>query len=140
NQLRACPESEFRACLGEYFPQALKLFSDISCGGSLEFLEAFPTREEALGGTAPITKSSGSYSHTQFRFSCNKGLRNTLSQFAFTSITKSIWARSYYKKKRKEGKTKSHALRCLANAWVKVIFAIWIDNSLYDENLHFASV
>ncbi|MGH7908276.1 MAG: IS110 family transposase, partial [Thermodesulfobacteriota bacterium] len=196
NQLRACPESEFRASLREYFLQALKLFSDISCGGSLEFLEAFPTHEEALkgtkkqiesllrrsksyshdkvqeiyealreqqfppskavirakrgltlalisqikplikqieaydkrinslleqhpdsqlflslpgvgntlaagmialigderarfhsprqiqalGGTAPITKSSGSYSHTQFRFSCNKDLRNTLSQ------------------------------------------------------------
>lgn len=255
-ELKTRLTNQLRASLREYFPQALKLFSDISCGGSLEFLEAFPTHEEALkvtkkhiesvlrrsnsyshdkvqeiyealreqqfppskavirakreltlalvsqikplikqieaydkrinslleqhpdsqiflslpgvgntlaagmialigderarfhspkqiqalGGTAPITKSSGSYSHTQFRFSCNKDLRNTLSQFAFTSITKSIWARSYYNKKRREGKTKSHALRCLANAWVKVIFAIWRDNSLYDENLHLASV
>src|SRR3989304_4734458 len=209
-ELKTRLTNKLRASLREYFPQALKLFSDISCRTSLEFLEAFPTHEEALrttkkrigsvltrsnsysydkrinslleqhpdsqlflslpgvgntlaagmialigderarfnspkqiqalGGTAPITKSSGNYRHTQYRFSCNKDLRNTLSQFAFTSITKSLWAKSYYNKKRREGKTKSHALRCLANAWVKVIFAIWRNNTAYDENRHLASV
>lgn len=255
-ELKTRVTNQLIASLREYFPQALKLFSDISCKTSLEFLEAFPTHDEALkatkkriesilrrsnchsrdkaqgiyealreqlfpsrapvirakreltlalisqirplikqieaydkrinslleqhpdspiflslpgagntlaagmisllgderarfdsprqiqalGGTAPITKSSGTYWHAQFRFSCNKDLRNVLSQFAFTSITKSLWARSYYNKKRREGKTKSHALRCLANAWVKVIFAIWRNNTVYDEKLHLASV
>lgn len=99
-----------------------------------------PKQIQSLGGTAPITKSSGNYTYTQFRFRCNKTLRKTLHQFAFSSITKSLWAKNYYNKKRSEGKTSSHAFRCLANAWVKVIFAVWKNKTVYDENRHLASV
>ena len=67
-------------------------------------------------------------------------MRATLHQMALASLRCSIWARKYFDKKRKEGKKASHALRCLANLWLKVIFAIWKNYTNYDENLHLASI
>jgi hypothetical protein len=60
-------------------------------------------------------------------------MRTALSQMALASIRSSTWAKSYYQRKRKEGKKVYHALRCLANLWLKVIFAIWKNNTQYDE-------
>src|SRR3972149_4838821 len=66
-ELKTRLTNKLRASLREYFPQALKLFSDISCGGSLEFLEAFPTHGEALKVTKKriesVLRRSNSYSH-----------------------------------------------------------------------------
>ncbi len=47
-----------------------------------------------------------------------------LTQIAYSSITNSIWAREYYNKKRNEGKSHRHALRCLATRGLKIIFAM----------------
>ena len=91
-------------------------------------------------GTAPYTKSSGQYRGVHFRFGCNKTMRTALTQMAFASLRNSAWAKSYYARKRKEGKKVYHALRCLANSWLKVIFAIWKNQEKYDEARHLASI
>jgi transposase len=91
-------------------------------------------------GTAPYTKSSGQYRGVHFRKACNKGMRVALSQLSFASLRCSAWANSYYSRKRKEGKKSYHALRCLANSWLKVIFAIWQNQQNYDETKHLASI
>ena len=102
-------------------------------------------------GTAPYTKSSGQYRGVHFRFACHKGMRAALGQMAFASLRNSAWAKSYYNRKRKEGKKVYHALRCLANSWLKVnyrfasplryeIFAIWKNETEYDETKHLASI
>ena len=79
----------------------------------------------SISGVVPVTIQSGSYKHDQFRFACNKMYRNILTQFAFSSLSQSKWALTYYKRKRGEGKKHRHALRCLARLWVKVAFSMW---------------
>lgn len=94
----------------------------------------------SISGVVPVTVQSGKYKHDKFRSSCNKMYRNILRQFAFSSLTNSKWALSYYKRKRNEGKKNDHALRCLARLWVKVAFAMWKSKTCYDENRHLADM
>ena len=95
---------------------------------------------QSLFGTAPYTKKSGQYESVHFRFACHKGMRTAVHQMAFASLRTSAWAKQYFAKKRKEGKKAHHALRCLANLWLKVIFAIWKTQTPYDENQHLAAI
>ncbi len=91
-------------------------------------------------GTAPYTASSGKYHSVRFRIGCHKFGRNTFQQLACCSIKTSQWARKYYTRKRQEGKSGNHALRCMANLLVKVTFAMWQSKTPYDEAKHMASV
>jgi transposase len=95
---------------------------------------------QALYGTAPCTASSGKYRSVKFRKGCNKFGRNTFQQFAWNSIKTSQWARKHYNIKMNQGKGYNHAVRCIANLWVKVTFAMWKHKTPYDENKHMASV
>mgnify|MGYP001085855208 CR=1 FL=1 len=94
----------------------------------------------SLSGMVPLTKQSGKWETHLFRFGCNHYYRNILTHLAFCSITKSEWARDYYKRKRAEGKSHYHALRCLGRLWVKVAFALWKKRQKYDEDKHLAAV
>ena len=80
---------------------------------------------QALAGTAPVAYQSGTYAKAHTRYACLKPLRNALQQFAWQSTKLETWARSYYERKRAEGKSHSMAIRCLANVWVRIIFAMW---------------
>lgn len=89
-------------------------------------------------GTAPITKQSGKFKVVRFRRACNRPFRSALHNFAFSTTTRSLWAKKYYDEKRAKGFTHSHALRCLANIWVKIIYTLWKNNDLYDDNKRLA--
>ena len=91
---------------------------------------------QAIAGTCPVTEQSGNYKNVYFRRACRKFFRNTATQFAFTSIRRSDWARDRYKKYTQSGKKKTHALRCLGNAWLEIIFPMWKNFSTYDERKH----
>ena len=75
-----------------------------------------------------------------FRRGCNHFGRNTFHQLAFCSLKNSRWAKKQNSKKRKEGKGSNHALRCIANTWVKITYAMWINKTPYDESKHLASI
>lgn len=91
-------------------------------------------------GTAPITDKSGKTKVVKMRFACRKLFRNTMYQFAFSSLNQSIWAKNFYKKQRTKGKTNTEALRALGNKWLKIIFHLWKNNVIYDENRHLADI
>jgi len=91
---------------------------------------------QAIAGTCPVTEQSGRYKNVYFRRSCRKFFRNTVTQFAFSSLRESDWAKERYRKHAHSGKKKSHALRCLGNAWLEVIFPMWKNQSTYDERKH----
>ena len=95
---------------------------------------------QAFYGTAPYTASSGKYRAVRFRKGCNKFGRNTFQQFACGSVKTSKWARKHYDIKKNQGKGYNHSVRCLANLWVKVTFAMWKHKTAYDEAKHMASV
>lgn len=91
-------------------------------------------------GTAPRTIQSGHMRKVCFRYACNHHYRTVLQQLALTSTRQSAWASAYYNAKVQEGKGHQHALRCLADLWVKVIFVMWRDQTDYSEERHLASI
>jgi transposase len=88
---------------------------------------------QALAGTSPVPYESGNYSKVHKRYGCIKSLRNTLHQFAWESTRQEAWALDYYRRKRKEGKSHSMAVRALANVWVRIIYAMWIKHESYES-------
>ena len=94
---------------------------------------------QALTGTCPVTEKSGkNYSVIYFRTACNKFYRDTVHQMAFSSLKEAQWAKAYYQKHRAAGKKHSHALRCLANVHLKILFSMWKNTICYDEKIFLA--
>jgi hypothetical protein len=123
-----------------------KIFKSLPVGGEIlisqlmvnfgDNRELFPSYKsiQRQSGTAPITKQSGTYRVVRFRRACSHPFRNALHNFTFATINNSLWAKRYYNEKRAKGLTHSHALRCLSNIWVKIIYKLWTERELYDEN------
>jgi transposase len=86
---------------------------------------------QALAGTAPVLYESGKYSKPHRRHACIKPLRNAMHQFAWQSTQQETWARDYYDRKRKEGKSHTVAVRALANVWARILFALRRDGTSY---------
>jgi len=95
---------------------------------------------QSLCGTVPYTVRSGQSKAVRFRKGCSKFGRKTFHQLAFSSLRGCQWAKKRLSQKRKEGKGLHHSLRCLANSWVKVTFAMWRDKTPYDESKYLVSV
>ena len=89
------------------------------------------TSVQSLAGTAPVPLQSGNYAKAHKRFACLQPLRNALYQFAWQSTRQEGWALDYYRRKRAEGKTHSMAVRALANVWVRISYAIWVNKTSY---------
>lgn len=91
---------------------------------------------QGLAGTCPVTEKTGTASRIiYYRRACNKFYRDTMHNLAFSSLTKAAWINAYYRKQRAHGKTHSHALRCLANVHLRILFAMWKNRTPYDENI-----
>lgn len=86
---------------------------------------------QALAGTAPVCYESGKYARAHRRYACLKPLRNAMQQFAWQATVHEPWAKTYYQRKRAEGKSHSVALRSLANIWLRIIYALWRDQTDY---------
>lgn len=94
---------------------------------------------QAYAGTCPVTAKSGkNYNVAYYRRACNDFFKDTMHNLAFASLTKSKWAMCYYKSHRQMGKKHNHALRCLANIHLKIIFAMWKNRVLYNEDIYLA--
>tara|TARA_B100000315_G_C14515987_1_gene559179 strand:+ start:181 stop:1410 length:1230 start_codon:yes stop_codon:yes gene_type:complete len=95
---------------------------------------------QAEAGATPVTRQSGKHTAVGFRFACNKRLRHAATQFAFVSLRLSEWARAYYRRQRALGHRHWEALRALAAKWLKIIFIMWRDRVLYQEDRHLATM
>ena len=56
--------------------------------------------------------------------------------FADYSRHNSPWAANVYQRARVRGKRHPHAIRILARAWMRVIWACWTTNTAYQPALH----
>ena len=90
---------------------------------------------QALAGTSPVAFQSGKYVKARRRTSCVKPFRNAIHEFAWCSVRWEPWAREYYYRKRKEGKTHHVVIRSLANNWVRIIFAMWKTGTTYNSTV-----
>jgi transposase len=98
----------------------------------------FPTPESLTGlaGAAPSTRQSGKLRAVGFRWSCDKQLRDAVTDFAADSRHASPWAADLYDRARARGHDHAHAVRILARAWLHVIWHCWQDGLAYDPKTH----
>ena len=98
----------------------------------------FPTPESlaCLAGAAPSTRQSGKMRAVTFRWSCDKQLRDAVTDFAGDSRHASPWAADLYNRARARGHDHPHAVRILARAWLFVIWHCWQDRTTYDPARH----
>jgi transposase len=98
----------------------------------------FPTPEAlaCLAGAAPSTRKSGQLRSVNFRWSCDKQLRDAVTDFAGDSRRASPWAADLYNRARARGHDHPHAVRILARAWLYVIWHCWHDQTAYDPARH----
>jgi transposase len=86
----------------------------------------------ALCGAAPVTRRSGRQHAVCFRHASNTKARKALTIWADNSRHASPWAERIYRDARARGCRHPHAIRILARAWLRVIWACWHTNTAYD--------
>lgn len=95
-----------------------------------------PAAVQALAGTCPVTIQSGKSRSVRFRRACDREFRHIAQLHARASLRSSAWASTYYDSTLLRNPSKNHALRCVANRWLKVIWTLWQKRTCYDESLH----
>ena len=100
----------------------------------------FPTPESlaCLAGAAPSTRQSGKVRAVTFRWSCDKQLRDAVTDFAGDSRHANPWAADLYQRARDRGHDHPHAVRILARAWLYVIWHCWQQGIAYNPTRHHA--
>lgn len=95
-----------------------------------------PNSVQVLAGTAPATEASGKRKYVAFRRACNREFRNIAQQWARASLHSSQWANAYFLGVLRHSRSTNHALRCLANRWLAILWRLWMDRQPYDEAYH----
>lgn len=98
----------------------------------------FPTPESlaCLAGAAPSTRQSGKLRAVTFRWSCDKQLRDAVTDFAADTRHANPWAADLYQRARDRGHDHPHAVRILARAWLYVIWHCWQQGTPYQPDRH----
>jgi transposase len=131
------PEHD-RAPLLETLPRVGRINLAQIVGEIGPLLEHAPDAEvvAAAAGAAPVTRASGERRGVAFRFACSGPARKALMTFADNSRRASPWAQDTYQRARARGKRHPHAIRILARAWLRVIWAVWHGEQPYDPGRH----
>lgn len=95
-----------------------------------------PDQAAAACGVAPVTRQSGKSRNVQFRFSSNARARVALTCFADNARHSSPWAQHLYTAARQRGIRHPQAVRIAARAWLRVIWACWHTDTVYDPAKH----
>jgi transposase len=90
----------------------------------------------AEAGLAPVTHQSGKTKAVVFRWACNHRLRRAITTWADNSRHGCAWAKTIYARARNRGCRHPHAIRILARAWVRILWRIWTDKTLYQPAQH----
>jgi transposase len=101
-------------------------------------LDRVDNAEQAIAecGAAPVTRASGKTRTVGFRWAANRRARTALHAFADNSRHASPWAAKLYADARRRGKHHPQAIRILARAWLRVMWACWHTDTAYDPAKH----
>jgi transposase len=91
-------------------------------------------------GISPVIERSGKQEWIHWRWHCPKFLRQSVVEFASSSIGFSEWAKIYYDAQIKRGKGHHAAVRALAFKWTRIIFQCWQQRVPYDEGKYLAAL
>jgi len=99
-----------------------------------------PSALQCYAGTAPVTRRSGKSDFVVARrLAHNQYLGDAVHQWAFSSLTRSAWAREFYDEKITAGKSHHNALRTLSNRWLEILWHCLTKGIVYDEATHQAN-
>lgn len=112
---------------------------DITVGrwlGEIESIDRFDGSDplSLFCGASPLPYSSGKYKNDRTSKRVNKRAKDAIMQIARCSIQHNPESKRYYDKKRKEGKSHWHAIKCLARQLIRVIYAMLRDRTYYQPN------
>jgi transposase len=106
-----------------------------AAGGDLTVAFANPGRLAAYAGLAPVPRDSGRVQgnlHRPQRY--NRTLRRVFYQAALSSIKPDGLSRTFYQRKRAEGKLHTQALIALARRLIDVIWALLRDGRIFEHH------
>jgi len=83
-------------------------------------------------GIAPVIEQSGKRSIVHWRWACPKFVRQSLHEFARSSLRFCPWANRFYQTQRARGKNHHGAIRALAFKWIRILFRCWQNRCPYD--------
>jgi len=101
--------------------------------GEIGAINRFPSEKQLAiyCGIACVANDSGKVTKAKAVYKANKIGKQTLITMAGGSIRFSFQCRDYYLKKRAEGKSHNHTLRCLARQLIKVIYKMLTEDRDY---------
>jgi len=101
--------------------------------GEIGNIHRFPSEKQLAiyCGVACVDNNSGKITKARAVYKANKVCKQTLINMAGCSIRFSPQCKAYYLKKRTEGKSHNHALRCLARQLIKVIYKMLTEDREY---------
>jgi len=101
--------------------------------GEIGDIHRFPAEKQlaVYCGIACVDDNSGKVTKAKAVYKANKICKQTLITMAGCSIRFSPQCKAYYLKKRTEGKSHNHTLRCLARQLIKVIYRMLIEDRDY---------
>jgi transposase len=96
-------------------------------------IHRFPTESHFAGycGLGKVVNQSGEECWNQKRTMYHRILRGIFFQIAFASLRVSSLSRTYYQKKRREGKTHRQAILALARYYARIIYTLLSQHRLY---------
>jgi transposase len=95
---------------------------------------------QQISGVAPVTRASGKSRLVKIRWACRKVFRHNLYWLASCSRKQSAWAQAFYDLARARGDSHALALRKLGYKLLKIIFRLWQDRQVYDEQRYVLSL
>ncbi len=87
-------------------------------------------------GVAPVMERSGTRTWVHWRYCCPKFLRQTFVEWARQTTKYSYWSKTFYDRKRAEGKSHQATLRMLAFKWIRILFRCWQTKTPYNESTY----
>ncbi len=101
--------------------------------GEIGDIIRFPSEKQLAiyCGIACVNNDSGKVTKAKAVYKANKICKQTLITMAGGSIRLSSQCKAYYLKKRTEGKSHNHTLRCLARQMIKVIYKMLTEDRDY---------
>jgi transposase len=101
--------------------------------GEIGNIHRFPSEKQlaVYCGIACVNNDSGKMTKAKAAYKANKICKQTLIVMAGGSIRLSSQCKDYYLKKRAEGKSHNHTLRCLARQMIKVIYKMLTEDRDY---------
>jgi len=88
---------------------------------------------QMFAGVAPVQQKSGQQLWIHWRWLAPVFLRQTFVEWAGQTVVYSTWARAYYFRQKRLGKSHHVILRALAFKWIRVLWRCWQNNEPYDE-------